>query len=171
MNAVPWRVKIGIVAAGYAGASGLSALWIIRRYLAGLRDPDMFSGGMGAGGDWFLELFIVALFLIPTFFLVLVIRDSEPASTRFAKVMLAFGLTAPLSVGLMAIPAFGQTNSLIGSFALYRIFAFPMSLFGLIGFCALAKFKRPRRLILYSLFIEIGTFAFMLLMSSALVHG
>ncbi len=66
MNAIPWRVKIGLIVAGYAGVAVVSAIWIFRRYLAGLRDPDMFSGGMGAGGDWFLELFIVGLFLIPT---------------------------------------------------------------------------------------------------------
>ncbi len=166
MNAIPWRVKIGLIVAGYAGVAVVSALWIVRRYLAGLRDPDMFSGGMGAGGDWFLELCIVGLFLIPTFFLVLVIRNSEAAYTKFAKVLLGFGLTAPLSMGLMAIPAFGQTNSLVGSVALYRVFAFPMSLVGLIGCCVLAKFKRPRRLILYSLLSEIGTFAFLMFMSS-----
>ena len=169
MHEIPWRVRIGLIVAGYAGALALSAMWIIRRYLAGLRDPDMFSGGMGAGGDWFLELFIVGLFLVPTFFLVLLIRNSEVAYTKFAKIMLGFGLTAPVSVGLMAIPAIGQGNTLMGSLALYRIFAFPMSWFGLIAFCVMAKFKRPRRLILYSLFIEFGTFAFMLVMSSKLV--
>ncbi len=94
------------------------------------------------------------------------IRNSEPAVTKFAKVLLGFALTAPLSMGLMAIPAFGQTNSLVGSVTLYRVFAFPMSLVGLIGCCVLARFKRPRRLILYSLFIEIGMFAFLMFMSS-----
>ena len=165
MQSSPRRVQFGFVGACYAGVVALAGVLILRRYLAGLRDPDMFSGGMGAGGDWFLELFIVALLLIPTFFLVLLIRNSEPSYTKFAKFLLGFGLTAPACMGIMAIPAFGQTNSWIGSFALYRIFGFPMTLIGLIGCCVLAKFKRPRRLILYSLLIEIGTFVVLMVLA------
>lgn len=168
ISTISWRVKIGFVVAGYAGVLGVAAMMIVRRYLAGLRDPDMFSSGMAAGGDWMLELFLVALFLLPTFFLVLLIRNSEAAYTRFAQVLLGFGLTAPASMGLMLIPAVGQSNSLLGSFCLYRIFSFPMTAVGLAGSCVLAKFKRPRRLILYSTLIEILSFVLLLgLMGSA----
>ena len=159
------RIKIGFVVAGYAGVLGVAAMMILRRYLAEQRDPDMFSGGMAAGGDWMLELFLVGLFLIPIFFLVLLIRDSETAYTKFAQVLLGFGLTAPASMALMAIPAVGQSNSLLGSFCLYRIFGFPMTTVGLAGSCVLAKFKRSRRLILYSLLIEIGSFGLMLVLT------
>jgi len=158
MNSVPWRVKIGFVGAGYAGVFVVAAMMIVRRYLAEQRDPATFSGGMAAGGDWMLELFLVALFLVPTFFLVLLIRNSEAAYTRFAQVLLGFGLTAPASMGLMLIPAVGQTNNLLGSLCLYRIFGFPMTTVGLAGSCLLAKFKRPRRLIACSLLIEILSF-------------
>jgi len=152
---------MGLVVTGYAGVAIVAAALIARRYLAGLRDPDMFSGGMGAGGDWFLELFLVGLVLIPTFLLALLIRNSETAYTKLAQILLGFAIAAPVSVALMAIPAIGQTNkfpgSFIGSICLYRVFAFPMTLVGLAGCCVLAKFKRPRRLILYSLLTEIGT--------------
>ena len=164
--AIPWRVRVGFIAACYAGVLVLAALLILRRYLAGLQDPATFSSGMAAGGDWFLELFIVALLLIPTFFLGLMIRDSEASYTKFAQILLGFGLTAPLSLGLMAIPAVGQTNSWLGALCLYRIFGFPMTTFGLAGYCVLAKFKRPRRLILYSLLIEIVSIILMFTLSS-----
>jgi hypothetical protein len=149
------RVKIGVVMAGYAGVLAVAAMMIVRRYLAGQRDPDMFSGGMGAGGDWMLELFLVGLLLIPTFLLALIIRNSETAYTRFAQVLLGFGLTAPACMGLMFVPAIGQSNGWLGSLCLYRIFAFPMTSVGLAGCCVLARFKRPRRLILYAILIEI----------------
>jgi hypothetical protein len=155
------RAGMGVVVVGYAGVFVVAAALIARRYFAGLRDPDMFSGGMGAGGDWFLELFLVGLALIPTFLLALLIRNSETAYTKFAQILLGFAIAAPVSVALMAIPAIGQSNrfpgSLLGYVCLYRVFAFPMTVVGLAGFCVLAKFKRPRRLILYSLLTEIGT--------------
>lgn len=151
------RVGIGVVIAGYAGVLVVAAALITQRYLAERRNPADFNGGMAAGGDWFLELFLVALLLIPTCILALLIRNSEAAYTKFAQVLFGFGLTAPVSLGLMAIPAVGQTNSLLGSFCLYRIFGFPMTAVGLAGSYVVAKFKRPRRLILYSFLIEIAT--------------
>jgi hypothetical protein len=167
--AIPWRVRMGFVVASCAAVLALAAMLITRRYLAEQRDPATFSGGMAAGGDWFLELLLVALLFIPTFFVALLIRNSEAAYTRFAKVLFGFGLAAPVSLVLMAIPAIGQTKNLLGStlgsLCLYRIFAFPMSVIGLAGCCVLAKFKRPRRLILYSLLVEIATFALLMVLS------
>ena len=157
MASIHRRAGIALVIAGYLGVLVVAAVLIAHRYLAERRNPADFSGGMAAGGDWFLELFLVGLLLIPTCLLALLIRNSEAAYTRFARVLLGFGLTAPVGLGLMAIPAVGQTNSLLGSFCLYRIFGFPMTAVGLAGSCVLAKFKRPRRLILYSLLIEIAT--------------
>jgi hypothetical protein len=155
------RVGIGLVVAGYAGVLIVAAALITQRYLAERRNPADFNSGMAAGGDWFLELFLVALLLIPTCLLALLIRNSEAAYTKFARILFGFSLTAPVSLGLMAIPAVGQTNSLLGSFCLYRIFGFPMTAVGLAGSCVLAKFRRPRLVILYSLLIEIGAIILM----------
>jgi len=165
MNAIPWRAKIGVVVAGYAAVIVVSAMWITQRYLAEQRDPATFSSGMAAGGDWFLELIIVAMLLVPTFLLALLIRDSEASYTKLAKILFGFALAAPVSMGLMAIPAIGESKnlpaSIVGCICLYRVFAFPMTLFGFIGCAVLAKFKRPRRLIWYSLLIEILSIVFM----------
>jgi hypothetical protein len=167
---IPRRAQVGLVVAGYAGVIVLSALWITARYIAEQRDPAMFNGGMGAGGDWFLKLIIVGMFLAPTFFLALIIRNSEADYTKFARVLLGFALALPVSVGLMAVPAIGQTNkfpwSLVGDVCLYRVFAFPMTVVGFVGCCVLAKFKRPRRLILYSVGIEITSTLLMFVLTT-----
>ena len=155
--AIPWRMRMGVVAVGYAGVFLISAFWITQRYLAEKRNPDDFSGGMAAGGDWFLELIIIGMLLVPTFLLALFIRDSEASYTKFAKILFGFALTMPLSVGLMAIPVIGKSNNLLAFFPLYRVFAFPMTVVGFVGCAILAKFKRPRRLILYSVGVEIAT--------------
>ena len=155
--AIPWRAKVGFIVACYAAVLAVAGMWITVRYLAEQRNPADFSSGMAAGGDWFLELIIVGMLLVPTFFLALLIRNSEAAYTKFAKVLLGFGLAAPASLAFMAIPAIGKGNGLLGWVCLCRVFAFPMSAVGLAGCCVLAKFKRPRRLILYSLLIEIAT--------------
>jgi hypothetical protein len=163
LTAFQRRAQFGLVAAGYAGVITVSSLWIAQRYLAERRNPADFSSGMAAGGDWFLELIIVGMLLAPTFLLAWFIRNSEPASTTFARVLLGLGISAPVCAALMAIPAIGNTNhfpgSLIGSICFYRVFAFPMTVAGLAGCAILTKCKRPRRFILYSLSIEIMTFA------------
>jgi hypothetical protein len=170
LSAISQRAKMGIVLAGYACVLVVSAMWITTRYLAEQQDPAMFNSGMAAGGDWFLELIIVGMLLVPTFLLALIIRDSETASTKFAKILLAFALALPVSTALMVIPAVGQSKntvwSVIGYVCLYRVFAFPMTLFGFIGCCVLAKFKRPRRLILYSIGIEIASTVLLFTMGS-----
>lgn len=152
------RAGMGLVGVGYAGVFVLAAVLVTMRYLAEQRDPATFNGGMAAGGDWFLELFLVALLLIPTFFLALLIRNSEAAYTKFAQILLGFALSLPASMAIMAINAVGQGNTWLGAICLYRIFGFPMTLIGLAGCCVLAKFKRPRRLILYSAIIELASF-------------
>lgn len=165
------RAGMGLVVVGYAGVFVVAAALIVRRYLAGLRDPDTFNSGMAAGGDWFLELFLVGLFLVPTFLLALLIRNSETAYTKLAQILLGFAIAAPVSVAVMAIPAIGQSNKFPGSWlgfiCFYRVFAFPMTVIGLAGCCVLAKFKRPRRLVLYSLLVEIGTFVVLFVLMMA----
>ena len=64
---------MGFVVASYAAVLALAAMLLARRYLAEQRDPATFSGGMAAGGDWFLELLLVALLFIPTFFVALLV--------------------------------------------------------------------------------------------------
>jgi hypothetical protein len=65
---------------------------IVVRYLQYILHPEDAAayGGMWAGGDMMLELFICLLLMIPTVFLVFVIRKSETATETYAKVLFGF---------------------------------------------------------------------------------
>ena len=78
MEPSPSRLQLGLVAASYAVVGVVSALLIYKRYLQYVRNPQdvAASGGMYAGGDLLLEIFIFLLFLVPTVALVFGIRKS-----------------------------------------------------------------------------------------------
>jgi len=158
---VPWRVQLGLVAAGYAAVLTFAAAAITYRHLAALRNPADFNGGMAAAGDWMLEIFIGGLLLIPTFFLALVIRKREAIYTAFSRVLFGFSLTAPISLGLVMIPAIGQTDSMLGSLCGYRLFGLPMVMTWLGAGRLLARFRPAKRLLSWALAIEAMTLALM----------
>src|SRR5215467_9377700 len=98
MNSIPWRVKLGIVSAGYGAVLLLAALLVYDRHMLYVNHAAdaAAAGGMYAGGDLILALFIICLFFVPTFLLILIIRQSEAASIKYAKVLLGFSLTLPV---------------------------------------------------------------------------
>jgi hypothetical protein len=101
-------------------------------------------------------LFIGCLFFIPTFLLILVIRKSETAYTRYAQVLLGLSFTVPVCLlGLLAVA--NHENSFLGEFCLYRLLASPLVIVGLVLSWLFARFSRARHLILYALGIEAGT--------------
>lgn len=108
----------------------------------------------GRGGDMILGVFIFCLFLVPTFFLVLVIRKSEPLYTRYAKVPVGVGLSAPVSLGLIAIPEVNQWQSLIAVVFMWRILGSPLVFLALVGSRLLARFPRAKQLCSYAVLIE-----------------
>jgi len=116
-------------------------------------DANLYSG-MWAGGDMVLGVFIFGLFLVPTFFLVLSIRDSEPLYTRYAKTLLGLGLSAPLSLGFIAIPEVSQGQSLLGWVFFWRLLGSPFVFLVLAGSRLLARFPRAMRLCSYAVLIE-----------------
>jgi hypothetical protein len=148
------RVQLRLVAAGYAAVFVISAVLVFARYLQYVLNPQdvAAAGGMYAGGDLLLEIFIGFLFLVPTIALVFVIRKSEPAYTTYAKVLLGLSLTAPLSVGLMLIPVLNQWYW--GDAIVFRLFAIPMVIAVLLFSRWLSRFDRARQLISYALMIE-----------------
>jgi len=75
---VSLRAKLSWVAAAYGVVLAVSVFLVVWRYLQyhwHPQDANLYSG-MWAGGDMILGVFIFCLFLVPTFVLVLVIRDS-----------------------------------------------------------------------------------------------
>lgn len=156
MKALSQRAQLGLVWVGYAAVVAASALLVVWRYLQYRLHPEDANqySGMWAGGDMMLGAFIFCLFLVPTFFLVLVIRKSEPLYTRYARVLLGVGLSAPVSLGLIAIPEVNQGQSLLGWVFFWRIMGSPLVFLALVGSRLMARFPRAKRLCSYALLIE-----------------
>ncbi len=148
-----------MVAFGYASVLAVSAALIVVRYFEYLTHPAdvAAAGGMYAGGDLMLEAFIGGMLLVVTFFLVLVIYKWESAYTIYSKILLGLSLTAPLSVGLLFIPAVSQGSSLLGGACMFRLFASPMIVVGMGMSRVFARFPRAKRLTVYGLLIEVVT--------------
>ena len=159
MKPVPFRTQLILVTVAYVAVLTLAALMLFARHMQYVNHPEdaAAAGGMWAGGDLILEILIVFLLLVPTFFLVLVIRDSEALYTRYSTILLGLSLTAPLSLGLLCIPAVGQGTMLLGSISMDRLFASPLVVVGLVFSRMLARFDRAKRLTLYALLFEVLT--------------
>lgn len=156
MRTIPRRVQLGLVAAGYAAVASSAAILIAERYLQYARHPEdvAASSRMYAFGDLLLEMFIAGALLVPTVLLVIVIRKSEPAYTAYSKVLLALSLSAPLSFGVLCIPAVSSGPGLLGFLCLYRLEASPFTL-AAAGFSRIAaRFQVPKRLTLFALLLE-----------------
>src|SRR5258706_11797024 len=84
MKAVPLRIQLILVAAGYVAVLAIAALMLFVRHMQYVNHPEEVAAasGMYAGGDLILEIFIGCMLLVPTFFLVLVIRNSEALYKR-----------------------------------------------------------------------------------------
>lgn len=159
MGTISLRGKLSLVAAGYGLALVTAAVLVLARYMLYVTHPAdaAAAGGMYAGGDLILEIMIGCMLLVPTFALALVIRNSESLYVGYAKVMLALSLTAPLSLGLICIPAVGQSTMMLGWICMYRLFASPLFIAGFVFSRLLARFDRAKRLTMYALLIEILT--------------
>lgn len=163
---IPWKIQLGLVALGYVMAFGIAALLVVWRVWQYKTHPvdSVQYGGMWAGGDLMLELFIACMLLAVTFFLVLVIFRHEAAYTIYSKVVLAISVTCPVSVGLIAIPAISGGVSLLGWACFYRVFASPIVLLGLVMSRLFARFPQAKRITNYALLVEVLTLVLMVLM-------
>ncbi|HEY4903078.1 MAG TPA: hypothetical protein VIH89_06360 [Candidatus Sulfotelmatobacter sp.] len=75
--------------------------------------------------------------------------------------MLGLSLTAPISLGVLSIPAVSQGTGVLGWVCMDRLFGSPIVLVGL-GFSRLlARFGRAKRLTFYALLIEVLTLVLM----------
>jgi hypothetical protein len=161
MKSIPLRTQLHLVAASYSIVLVTAALLVYARHLLYVKLPQdvAAAGGMYAAGDWMLELFIGCMLLIPTFVLVLVIRESEPLCTGYSKTLVGLSLTAPNSLALLTIPAVSQGTMLLGWICMDRLFCSPIAIVGFAVSRLLARFGRAKRLTLYALLIEVLTLA------------
>ena len=151
------------MAAGYALVAVTAVVLIYARYLLYVTHPAdvAAAGGMYAGGDLMLELFIGCMFLVPTFLLALFIRNSENLYTGYSKVLVGLSLTSPISLGVISIPAVGQSTMILGWICMDRLFGSPIFIVALVVSRLLARFERAKRLTLYAVLIEILTLVLM----------
>jgi hypothetical protein len=179
MKPVPLRVQLILVAAGYAAVLAIATVMVYARHMQYVNHPEevVASSGMYAAGDLMLEIFIGCMLLVPTFFLVLVIRNSEALYNRYSLILLGLSLTAPLCLGVFSIPAVSQETvdrgtMLLGEICLDRLFVSPLVVVGLVFSRLLARFDRAKRLTLYALLVEVLTLVFMtaLFLFSARAH-
>jgi hypothetical protein len=157
------RGKLGLVAAGYAFVIATATVLVYLRHMQYVNHPEdaAASSGMYAGGDLILEIFIGCMLLVPTFLLVLTIRNSENLYIGYSKILLGLSLTAPICLGAISIPAVGQSKMLLGEICVDRLFGSPIVLLGLVVSRLLARFDRAKRLTLYALLIETFTLLLM----------
>jgi hypothetical protein len=163
MKPISLRTQLILVAAGYAAVLAAAAALVFGRYMLYVTHPQdaAAAGGMYAAGDLFLEMFIFCMLLVPTFFLAWVIRKSEDLYTAYSKILLGLSLTAPICLGVLAIPAVGQGPMALGEIFMARLIGSPFVIVGF-GFSRLlARFDRAKRLTFYALMIEILTLVFM----------
>lgn len=159
MQLISWNTQLRLVACAYAGALAISVLLVVQRYFQYISHPDDVAayGGMWAGGDLALEMIIGFMFLVITFFLMLVIAKSEAAYTLYSKVLVALSLTAPFSVAVIAIPAMRLSETFVGWACLFRLFASPLAVFGFGLSRIFARFPRAKKLTFYALVVELST--------------
>jgi len=96
-------MQFKLVALGYAAVFMAAATLLYGRHLQELRYPEEASGGMWAAGDAMLYIFNACLFMVPTFFLIVVTAKFEAFYTAYTKFLLALSLSAPICLGVFLL--------------------------------------------------------------------
>ena len=154
MQAISRRIQVQLIVAGYAAVLMFAAYEFFQRYLYRLREPIDSSGGMAAFGDEILTLFVFFLFLVPTFFLLRLMAQSDGVYTVYAKILLAVSLTAPICVGLLVL---FHRVLVIQNICVTRLWRSPCVLVVMAMSRVLGRRSAGKRLITWALLIEGGT--------------
>jgi len=159
MESASERLHPGFIAAGYAAVALLASILIYNQHVQRVRElhEEMASRmpQFHPNNEWLVALLIGGLFLLPTFLLISVIRESETAYTLYSRALLALSVTAPLCI-LIFIGGLSLGTGFLGV-CFYRFFASPSITLGLIVSRVFARFERAKRLILCALGIEMVT--------------
>jgi len=108
---------------------------------------------MWAAGDAMLYIFIACLFLVPTFFLILVTAKFEALYTAYTKFLLGLSLSAPVCLGMFLIGKNYVGETLL-NLCLVRLLCSLFILAGM-GFSRwVARFDRAKRFASSALVIE-----------------
>ncbi len=153
------KTKLIMVGVAYAAVMSFAAGELLTRYVYEANHPAdvAASGGMYAGGDMLVDIFLVFLFMIPTYFLIRIGAQFESPYTTYSKILLIVGLTAPVCLGLLFVGTTYIPENL-SVLCLERLLWSPVILM-LIGISRrAAQFDRAKRAISYALLSEAFTF-------------
>ena len=172
MRAIPLRVQLWAIGLGYAAVAmyGVSVLYV--RHLAELQNPIESQGGMWAFGDEIASLSIFCAAMVPTFFLLWVMRNFEVIYTTYVKVLLAVSVTGPLSLLLVATLKLPNPGAIYDSLMM-RLWRAPMFFVVFVMSRLFARAKLAKRLTNVSILVEGGTLVAILagLLLLSRLHG
>jgi hypothetical protein len=146
------RTQLWLVGLGYAAVVVIAGGLLLGRYWLERNNPDA-AGGMYAFGDLILYIFVVCLFMIPTFFLVWVMARFEALYTAYAQLLVGISLSAPVCLSLFV---FGKNHvsETLGGLCFVRLVCAPFILVGIGVSRIVARFDRAKKLVSYALLIE-----------------
>jgi hypothetical protein len=127
---IPRRAQLWLIALAYAAVFVVAATLLYERHLQELKYPAEASGGMWAGGDLLLDIFIACLFMVPTVFLVWVTARFEAFYTAYSKFLLGLNLSAPVCLSVLCLGENYVGQSLI-TLCLYRLLWLPFTIVGM----------------------------------------
>jgi len=153
---IPRRAQLWLIALAYAAVFVVAATLLHERHLQELKYPAEASGGMWAGGDLLLDIFIACLFMVPTVFLIWVTARIEAFYTPYSKFLLGLSLSAPVCLSVLFLGEKHVGQSLI-ILCLYRLIWSPFILVGMGISRLVARFDRAKRFASYALLIEVLT--------------
>jgi hypothetical protein len=159
MKPIGVKTKLIFVGAAYAAVLSFAAGELFARYMYQTNHAAdvAASSGMYAAGDMLLGIFIVFLFMIPTYFLIRIGAPFETPYTAYSKFLLIVGCTAPVCLGLLLLGRAYLPESL-SVLCLERLLWSPVILFLIAISRRAAKFDRAKRAISYALLSEGFTF-------------
>ena len=158
MKSIGWRLQLGLIGVAYASVLFLGTCWFFLRNLQAMRDPLASSGGMWAFGDEILIIFLYLLCLVPTFFLLRLMRTNEAVYSNYAKIVLAVSLTAPLCLAALVFHV-GEKITFLRDFYALRFFRSPMLFVVMVMSRLFARERLAKRLLNYALLPEALTMA------------
>jgi hypothetical protein len=153
VESISWRVRLGLVGLGYAAVFAVAAILLYGRHPQELKYPAEASGGMWAGGDAFLYIFIACLLMVPTALLIWVTARFEAFYTAYSKFLLGLSLSAPVCLSVLFLGKNRVGESLM-NLCLYRLMWLPFILVGMGISRMVARFDRAKRFASYALLIE-----------------
>lgn len=158
VKALPLRAQLAVIGFGYTAVLVYAVAAEYMRYVAAVKDPVSSSGGMWAFGDELLAWNLFLSFMVPTFFLLVLVRRDDGAYVKFSKVLFWFSLTAPLCLGVFVIAAMAHAQNLADPL-LWRNWRGPFALMVIATSRFLARPPMAKRLLTRACLIEGGAFS------------